>query len=39
MTNAEVIRRFVAAEIRIEGAAGKPGRVVVTGCDVRLRES
>ena len=37
-TNAEVIRRFVPAEIRIEGEAGQPGRVVVKGCDVRPRE-
>ena len=38
-TNAEVIRRFVSARIRIEGEAGKPGRVLVTGCDARRRES
>jgi RNA 3'-phosphate cyclase len=38
-TNAEVIRRFVPAEIRIEGEAGQPGRVVVSGCDLRQRES
>jgi RNA 3'-terminal phosphate cyclase (ATP) len=37
-TNAEVIRQFVPAEIRIEGEAGQPGRVVVSGCDVRQRE-
>lgn len=34
-TNAEVIRRFVPAAIRIEGDAGKPGRVIVSGCDPR----
>ena len=37
-TNAEVIRRFVPAEIRIEGDAGKPGRVIVSGCDPRRIE-
>ena len=36
LTNAEVIRRFVDAEIRIEGARGEPGRVRVRGCDVRV---
>jgi RNA 3'-terminal phosphate cyclase (ATP) len=38
LTNAEIIRRFVPAEIRIEGEPGKPGRVVVTGSDPRRLE-
>ena len=35
ITNAEIIRRFVPADIRIEGEPGKSGRVIVTGCDPR----
>ena len=37
-TNAEVIRRFIPAEIRVEGEAGQPGRIVVSGCDPRRLE-
>ena len=32
LTNAEVIRQFIPAEIRIEGEQGKPGLVRVRGC-------
>jgi RNA 3'-terminal phosphate cyclase (ATP) len=31
LTNAEVVRQFVEAEIEIEGAQGEPGRVRVRG--------
>ncbi len=36
LTNAEVIRRFISAEIQIEGAQGEPGLVRVRGSDRRI---
>lgn len=35
LTNADIIRHFLPADIRIEGEPGAPGRVVVRGLDPR----
>jgi len=34
LTNADVVRQFVGAEVNIDGAEGEPGRVTVTGSPV-----